>query len=414
MSNPPIKIVRIIARLNLGGPAKHVTWLTLGLDTERFHQTLVCGNVEPGEDDMAPLIRAAGVEPIVIPELGRSINPKRDIKSLLAVLGILFRQKPDIIHTHTSKAGFVGRAAGLIYNFFRKLTFHKKAKIVHTFHGHTFHSYFGRLKARLFLTIEQTLAQLATDKIVVISPRQLDEIHNDFNVGLRSQFALIPLGIDADLWADPTPGRAKFRREFGLDDDTMAVGAVGRVAPVKNYGLFVEAVAELEKTYPAAYNKCHFFIIGGGSRADLDALARQARDSGVADRFTVAGPRTDPENFFAGLDLMALTSLNEGTPLSLIEAMAAGKTFVATDVGGVPDVAGPLVAKGAGFNYHLRGLLAQSQDGAGLATAMKRLIDDPDLRQRLADNGQKNAREYYHKSRLITDVADLYHDLTTE
>jgi glycosyltransferase involved in cell wall biosynthesis len=404
----PIVVLRLIARLNLGGPAKHVTWLLQEMDPRQFQQTLVCGQVEPGEDDMTPLIRAAGVEPVVVPTLGRSLHPVRDAKSLLACLAILLRTRPDLVHTHTSKAGTVGRAAAFIYNLVRRATFRRPVKVVHTFHGHTFHSYFGRLQGTVFLGIERLLARVATDRIVVISQRQFEEIHQTYGVGRPGRVAVIPLGIDASLWDDPEPGRRVFRQELGLAADTVVIGAVGRIAPVKNYPLVADVAAALRESAPALYERCRFLIIGGGRPEDAAAALDRAARLGVADRVQLAGPRTDPQNFFPGLDLILLTSDNEGTPLSLIEGLAARRPVAATAVGGVPDVVGPALAMGDGFTIHERGLLAPRRDAAGLARALIWLIEHPDEAARLAVLGRRHVRLHYDKSRLARDLGRLY------
>ncbi len=412
MTDPnPIVVLRLIARLNLGGPAKHVTWLLREMDPAEFRQILVCGRVEPGEDDMTPLIRAAGVEPVIVPFLGRSLHPWRDAKSLLACLAILARTKPDLVHTHTSKAGFIGRAATLIYNLWRRATFRRPVRVVHTFHGHTFHSYFGRLQGAVFLVIERLLARVATDMIVVISERQFEEIHQTYGVGRPGRVAVIPLGIDASLWDDPEPGRREFRQQLGLGADTVAVGAVGRIAPVKNYPLLADVAAALRDMAPALYERCRFLIIGGGRPEDAAAVADRAARLGVADHVQMPGPRTDPQNFFAGLDLILLTSDNEGTPLSLIEGLAAQRPVAATAVGGVPDVVGPALAGGDGFTIHERGLLAPRRDAVGLARALIWLIEHPDEAARLAALGRRHVRLNYDKARLVGDLGRLYRDL---
>lgn len=412
MTTPnPIVVLRLIARLNLGGPAKHVTWLLQEMDPAVFRQTLVCGRVEPGEDDMTPLIRAAGVEPIVVPTLGRSLHPVRDAESFLACLRILVRTKPDLVHTHTSKAGFVGRAATFIYNLGRRLTFHRPVRVVHTFHGHTFHSYFGRLQGGLFLEIERLLARVATDRIVAISRRQYDEIHLTYGVGRPGQVVVISLGVDTSLWDHPASGRESWRRRFGFQEDEIVIGGVGRVAPVKNYGLMVDTAAALREIAPGHFARCRFVLIGGGPPDMMDALAGRAKEAGLADRISFLGPQTDPENFFSGLDLILLTSDNEGTPLSLIEGLAAGRPVVATAVGGVPDVVGPALVAGDAFTIHERGLLAAPRDATGLARALAWLVDHPDLAARLGALGRRHVRLTYDKSRLAAGLGRLYQEL---
>src|SRR5919206_1295176 len=201
-----MKVLRIIARLNVGGPAKHVAWLEAGLRRRGVESLLVTGVVPQGEDDMGYFAESLGVRPRVIPEMSRELSVK-DAAAAWRLYRLLRRERPDIVHTHTAKAGTVGRVAGLLYRWLTPSALvgrPRRCRFVHTYHGHIFHSYYGRWKTRLFLFVEQVLARLATDRIVVISPQQLEEINGRFRVGERSQFEGIPLGLDTrpfDDWA---------------------------------------------------------------------------------------------------------------------------------------------------------------------------------------------------------------------
>ena len=193
-----MKILRIIARLNVGGPARHVVWLTEGLKPDGYETLLVAGVVPPGEDDMSYVAAAAGVQPFILPEMSREISVK-DAVTVWKLFRLMRRERPDIVHTHTAKAGTVGRVAGLMYRWLTPAALvgkPRRCSFVHTYHGHVFHSYYGKLKTRLFLAIERFLARFATDRIVVISEQQRREINEVFRVGRREQFAVIPLGID--------------------------------------------------------------------------------------------------------------------------------------------------------------------------------------------------------------------------
>ncbi|MCL5976745.1 MAG: glycosyltransferase [Nitrospirae bacterium] len=312
MTGRKIKILRLITRLNNGGPAKHVIWLASGLNKDRFESLLASGVVEDKEDALVDYAKSYNITPFLIPELSRSISPFKDLAALTKIIKLLFRFKPDIIHTHTSKAGFLGRTAGLIYRLFNN------AYIIHTFHGHTFHSYFHPLKEKLFLSIERFLARYATDKIIVISKQQLEEIHERFGIGRREQFEIIPLGIDFNKVVN-TDNENKFRKEFKLGD-CIVVGIIGRVAPVKNHKMFIDVASEVIKK--GFKDKVMFIIIGGGSEKDIAELKDYARQKEAVDRIIFAGNRYDASNFYGGIDILAITSLNEGTPLSLIEGMA--------------------------------------------------------------------------------------------
>src|SRR6266550_248739 len=191
-----MKILRIIARLNVGGPARHVVWLTEGLKPNGYETLLVAGVVPPGEDDMSYVAAASAVQPFTLPEMSREISFK-DALTIWKLFRLMRREQPDIVHTHTAKAGTVGRVAGLLYSAVAA----RPCRFVHTYHGHVFHSYYGKFKTRLFLAIEEFLARFATDRIVVISEQQRREINEVFRVGRREQFVVIPLGIDLSAYA---------------------------------------------------------------------------------------------------------------------------------------------------------------------------------------------------------------------
>src|SRR5262245_3628301 len=228
-----IRVVRIIDRLNIGGPAKHVTWLTAGLNPEQFETTLITGVVPAGEGDMSYFARAAGVEPLVIKEMSRELG-LGDFVVIYKILRELFRLKPDIVHTHKAKAGAVGRVAALIYKWLTPSALWlrpRKLNVVHTYHGHIFHSYYGPAKTRLFIAIERALARFCTNRIVVISEQQRDEICRKFKVGKLEQFRIIPLGID---FSEINSRSGRLREEIGVGVEDALIGIVGRLCEVKN------------------------------------------------------------------------------------------------------------------------------------------------------------------------------------
>src|SRR5262245_6192346 len=240
-----MKILRIIARLNVGGPARHVVWLTQALQDSEFETTLVAGTVPSGEDDMAYFAKEHGVNPIYLRQMSREISFS-DIGSLIKLFRLMLAAEPDIIHTHTAKAGTLGRTAGFFYRWltWRSLVGRpRKVRFVHTFHGHVFHSYYHPSKTRIFLLIERLLARLATDKVVVLSDQQLQEISSKFRVGRREQFTILPLGIDVGLFENSAEARQRFRVEIGAEPGTIAVGFIGRLTEVKNIPLLLQAAA---------------------------------------------------------------------------------------------------------------------------------------------------------------------------
>jgi len=407
-----VKVLRIIARLNVGGPARHVVWLADGMKSAGYDTLLVAGVVPTGEDDMSYVAAAAGIAPVIIPDMSREIS-LRDALTTWKLFRLMRRERPAIVHTHTAKAGTVGRVAGLMYRWLTPATLIGKpraCRFVHTYHGHVFHSYYGPMKTRLFLGIERLLARLATDRIVVVSTQQLREINEQFRVGRRQQFAVIPLGIDTSAFANWQERRPRLRAELRVSESEVLVGIVGRLTEVKNHALFLRAAAAcLTLVKP---RRVRFVIIGDGKlRQKLEA---QAKSLLLGDDVVFLGTRNDPENFYPALDIVALTSLNEGTPLTLIEAMANARPVIATEVGGVVDLLGPIVSTGnaePGYAICERGLLARSGDVDGLARGLERLIEDESLRAELGVKGRDFVLRNYAKERLLADMTQLYGQL---
>ncbi|HSK62376.1 MAG TPA: glycosyltransferase [Pyrinomonadaceae bacterium] len=390
----PVKVVRIIARLNVGGPAKHVVWLTSGLEEAGFKSLLVTGTVPPGEEDMSYFAAEAGVTPLYIPEMSREISLK-DAVTTWKLFRLLLRERPDIVHTHTAKAGTVGRVAGLFYRWLTPGVLvgrPRPCKFVHTYHGHVFHSYYGPLTTRAFLTIETLLARLVTDRLVVVSEQQAEEIGRIFRVGRADQIRIIRLGLDLNPFANYANRRAQFREELGITDDVTLVGIVGRLTEIKNHEMFLDSVARVK------LENVRYVIIGDGSLRE--SLEAKARSLGIEKKVIFAGGRKDPEYFYPALDIVALTSRNEGTPLTLIEAMANARPVIATLVGGVVDLLG-----------NDRGVGVRPYDVDAFAAGLETLIKDKSLRDRLGRAGFEFVEKNYRKERLLRDIEDLYGEL---
>ncbi len=406
------KILRIIARLNVGGPARHVVWLADGMKSAGYDTLLVAGVVPPGEDDMGYVAAEAGIAPVFIPDMSREISLK-DALTTWKLFRLMRRERPAIVHTHTAKAGTVGRVAGLMYRWLTPAALigkPRKCSFVHTYHGHVFHSYYGRMKTRLFLGIERLLARLGTDRIVVVSRQQLREINEQFRVGRREQFAVIPLGIDTTTFANWDEQRPRLRAELKVSESEVLIGIVGRLTEVKNHALFLRAAAACRTLVKP--RRVRFVIIGDGKlRPELET---EAKSLSLGDDVVFLGTRQDPENFYPALDIVTLTSLNEGTPLTLIEAMANARPVIATEVGGVVDLLGPIVSTGnAESSYAIceRGLLAKSKDAEGLARGLARLIEDESLRADLGVRGRDFVSRNYARERLLADMIQLYGQL---
>jgi glycosyltransferase involved in cell wall biosynthesis len=408
-----LKILRIIARLNVGGPARHVVWLTDGLRANGYDTTLVTGVVPPGEDDMTYFAQSAGVTPHVIPQMSREIS-LRDALASWKIFRLMLRERPDLVHTHTAKAGTVGRVAGLLYRWLTPAALIGKpraCRFVHTYHGHVFHSYYGPAKTNLFLTIERALARLVTDRIIVLSEQQRREINEKFRVGKPEQFAVIPLGLDLSVFENWQSRRSLLRSELKIDDELL-IGIVGRLTDVKNHDFFLRVAKKLIQSDTSGRRRLRFLIIGDGSmRPRLEAAADKF---GISDDVIFVGTRNDPENFYPALDVVVLTSHNEGTPLTLIEAMANERPVVATAVGGVVDLLGspePRSEPDSGYALCSRGVLVDSGNVEYFASGVQRLIDDAELRARLGRQGREFVLQNYAKERLITDITNLYEQL---
>ncbi len=409
---PPnnLKIVRIIARLNVGGPARHVVWLTKELQSGGFKSVLLTGTVPEGEEDMSYFAVENRVEPVYIEAMSRELSPK-DVISLWKIFQQLKLEKPDVIHTHTAKAGTVGRTAGFLYRWLTWKTLigkPRRVKLIHTFHGHVFHSYYGASKTKIFLFIEKMLARFATDKIVVISRQQFGEIHEKFGVGKKEQFEIIPLGIDLQTFAGWQAKRNILREEIGAAADEILVGLVGRLTEVKNHALFLQVVKIHKENSGSA--KLKFVIVGDGHLREK--LESEAETLGVKDLIIFLGNRNDADVFYAGLDIVALTSFNEGTPLSLIEAMANEKAVISTAVGGVVDLLGKVAEQKEGFQVCERGIAVASEDAKSFYRGLSYLATDESLRRKFAASGKSFIETQYGKTRLVGDIEKLYCEIT--
>ncbi len=406
-----MKILRIIARLNVGGPARHVVWLTDRLKPFGYQTTLVAGTVPDGEEDMSYFATDNGVEPLYLREMSRELSAK-DVVSLFKIFRILRRERPDVVHTHTAKAGTVGRIAAFAYKWLTLGTIignPRKLKVVHTFHGHVFHSYYGKQKTRVFLMIERALAAFATDQIVVISDQQLDEINGRFGVGRREQFAVVPLGMELEPFARSDEKRRSARSVFSTTDDHFVVGFSGRLTEIKDIPLLLAAAKVSVDTEPEL--NFRFVIMGDGSlRNDLESLAN---DLGISNAITFLGSRSDVADLLSGLDAFALTSKNEGTPLSLIEAMAAGVPVVSTRVGGVRDLLGASNEINDAFEVCGRGIAVDSREPEDFAKGLIYLAKNKTIQKRVKDDALVFVRDRYSIDRLVNDIDGLYRELTT-
>jgi len=406
-----MKILRIIARLNVGGPARHVVWLTKELQDDEFQTVLIAGTVPDGEEDMSYFAAENGVEPIYLKEMSRELSI-RDLISIYKIYRHIRRESPDIVHTHTAKAGTVGRVAVFMYRWLTWSTLVLKprnVRSVHTFHGHVFHSYYGRLKTASFLRIEKLLARFATNKILAISSQQLNEINGKFGVGRKDQFSVIPLGIDTDSMVANESDRKAFREEVGATERDVLVGFVGRLTEIKDLSHLLRVAAMYNNLSRSAKPSIKFLIVGDGHLRE--SLQREAEGLGVLETVIFIGNRKDISTVYSGLDLVALTSKNEGTPLSLIEAMAADRAFISTEVGGVVDLLGDVREDAGGFKICERGIGVEPGSTESYLSAVLRLAENKQLREKMGHAGRDFVEKHYSKQRLVADIKELYRDL---
>jgi len=405
-----MKIVRVIARLNVGGPAKHVVWLSK-LPAPEYESLLVAGTVPAGEDDMGYFATEHGVTPFFVEEMSREISLK-DALTIWKLYRLFLRERPDIVHTHTAKAGTVGRIAGIGYRWLTLDTLRgrpRPCRFVHTYHGHIFHSYYGPLKTRAFLMIEKVLAKLVTDRIVVLSQQQRREISEEFAVGDREQFSIIPLGLDLSVFENWQGRGHAFRAEFGFTPEDVVIGIVGRLTEIKNHEFFLQAAALYKSEFENDGARVRFVVVGdGGLREQLE---QQAQKLGLGNAVVFTGSRKDLEEVYPALDIVALTSRNEGTPLTLIEAMANARPVIATAVGGVPDLLGKTLVENEGFIECERGVAVAPDDLRGFAKGLAKLVSEPALRRETGARGLQFVTSHYSKERLLADIKKLYSDL---
>jgi glycosyltransferase involved in cell wall biosynthesis len=380
--NVAVRIVRVITRLNIGGPARHVILLNQALnDGASFCSTLVTGSTAPHEGDMSDLARQRGVQPVTLPALGREISPMDDLVSLAKLVQLIRRVQPDVVHTHMAKAGTIGRLAARLCNV---------PLIVHTYHGHVFHGYFSPLKTRVFMHIEHALG-MATHRIITVGEGQRAEIAS---LGIAPLDKLIPirLGLELGAFLDAERFRGSLRAELGVPEETRLVGIVARLVPIKAHEVFFEAARHVRQQIPDAL----FLVVGDGERrAELEGLVQRL---GLQAAVRFLGWRSDLPRVYADLDVVALTSRNEGSPVALIEALAAARPVVSTNVGGVSEV----VVDGA------TGLTVPPDEPLQLAAAMERLIRDRALAEQLGNAGRRHVYPRYDSSRLVEDMRALY------
>ena len=384
-------MVRVITRLNIGGPAIQAAGLSPALEPLGFDVTLVHGALGRGEGDMRYLL-SSDSRTIFVAPLTREIRPWSDLRAFISLYRIFRRERPLIVHTHMAKAGSLGRLAATLYNLTRGQ--HSRARIVHTYHGHVLEGYFGGLKTSAFIALERWLAR-RSDALIAIAPAVRDELLNDHGIGRAGQYHLVPLGFDLRAFATiDRHARESARRELHIAADAPVVTTVGRLTAIKDQARLLAIAREIADRRP---NLVVLMVGDGELRQQLETRAAAL---GLAGQVRFLGWRRDLATIYAATDVFALTSRNEGTPVALIEAMASGVPGVATNVGGVPTV----IADAS------MGVLVERDDEAAFVAGVMRLLDAPD-RAAMAARARAHVFEHFDSQRLVRDIERLYRQL---
>lgn len=390
------KVVRILNRLAVGGPVLNATLLSKYLAPD-FETLLVVGEKEHHEKSASFIAKDLGLDIVTVPQMRRAIHPVDDYRAYHELKKIIKHFKPDVVHTHASKPGVLGRLAAYSMNV---------PAIIHTFHGHPFHSYYNSLASNFFVRTERYLANKSS-AIIAISEIQKKELTEDFKIAPPEKFRVIPLGLDLDKFTEGQQEKRKnFRAEFGVADDEIAIGIIGRLVPIKNHYLFLKAIAYVLQN---TSKKIKAFIIGDGeTRGALEKIATESgikfsteKDTDHSFPLVFTSWRKDVDVINAGLDIVTLTSLNEGTPVSLIEAQAANKPIVSTRVGGIGDI----VIEGK------TALLADVSDHDTFCKQLLNLVQDDGLRNEIGRNSSYYVLRRFSYQRLVKDTSELYYEL---
>ena len=387
------KVLQIVNRLNLGGITYNAATITAHLRPE-FETMIVAGMKDASEESSEFMVLKLGLEPIYLPNMHREINLRSDYKAYKHLLKIIREFKPDVVHTHAAKAGLIGRLAA------------KRAGvkvIVHTFHGHVFHSYFGKLKTSFFINLERGLAYISS-AIIAISENQKKELCETYKISSCKKIHLVELGYNLMPFQENQESkRAKFRDQYSIQSHQIAIGIIGRLVPIKNLKLFINAFFI---THQKMGDKTKAFIIGDGEQmAELQEFCKTlALSISTPDKINLGASLVftswihEIDVAMNGIDILAISSLNEGTPASLIEAQAAGKPIVATNVGGISNI----VREGE------TALLVESGDEIAFSAALNQLISDEKLRNKMSNLGPSYVLTRFHEKRLCKDISELY------
>ena len=391
MPEADFTIARVIGRLNIGGPAVQAILMTDAFRKRGYRTLLITGEVPPTEGSMEHVARGLGVVPIKLGTMSRKVSWLNDLITLWQLIRIFRHEKPLLVHTHTAKAGTVGRLAAVL------------ARVpvrVHTFHGHVFHGYFSPLATWVIRAVERLLAA-HTDCIIAISESQKRDLAELYSIAPARKIAVIPLGLDLDRFLAVKGRTGKFRESLGCKAQSFFVGWVGRLTAIKDPDLFLACASELA----AVSQEMRFVVVGDG---ELQSQCRnQVRSMGLEQNVALAGWQKYMDCVYADLDLVVLTSINEGTPLSLLEAMAAAKAFVAVNVGGVRDLMIGSARCQDGYEIFSNGILVP-RDSSVIVRAVSFLFQNAELRRAMGNAGREFVSARFTTERLADDLEDLY------
>lgn len=366
------RVLRVITRLNVGGPAQQALLLTKSLGD---YQTVLAAGIPPAHEGE---LTDPAVDVVRVP-LVRAVDPPADARAFFALRGLMAELRPHIVHTHMAKAGSLAR--------FAALTLRHRPRMIHTFHGHVLEGYFSKPKERLFIEIERRLAE-KTDLLIAVS-EEIRQSLLELRIGQSEKIRVVSLGLPLDRFSGTTEG-GRLRASLGLAPEAPLVGVIARLVPIKDHATLLRAIGEL----PGA----HLAVLGDGeSRGEI---ARLIAELGLTQRVHLTGWWPEIETAMPDLDVVALTSRNEGTPVSLIEALAAGRPVVATDVGGVRTV----------VEHEVTGLLAPAGDVSLIAEALRRLLADREAADRMAAAGRTRVLQRFGHKRLLAEMHQLYDD----
>lgn len=389
-----VTIAQVIARLNVGGAAVQVVFITDALRKRGYRTLLLSGEVPPGEASMEYLAAQHGLEPITISGLSRGLSCWDDLRALWRLIQIFRQEGPLLVHTHTAKAGTLGRIAALVTGVPLR---------VHTFHGHVFDGYFSRPVQQAILAAERLLAR-GTDCIVAVSESQKRELADVYRVAPADKIVTIPVALDLDAFLPIRQPYGAFRKTLGCAPENLLVGWIGRFTAIKAPELLVDCAA----LAGAASHRSRFVMVGDGELRGR--CEERIRGAGLETVVTITGWQRQLSAIYADLDIVVLTSRNEGTPVTLLEAMASGRPFVATDAGGVRDLMLGEPVYVDGLQVFENGILVKRGDAPLLAKAIGYLAAQPELRNTMGSAGRAFARSF-SPQRLADDLEHLYQTL---